>query len=303
VWFTEKSSGNLVPGNKCPDCGRIAGHYYTCPNFEIKEGGKSSRSKLYNATSILSISDQMYFWTFTLPSRPGEKIYQVSPFDQETGDIAVTAKFSKLLEAIAIKIKRSAPPNGINKFSYAWVSEAQMKRQAKFGGVGDIHYHLVTNRRIDVQWCQSLWDSYFPGCDTWKNSVHVEPVPRDVRSIPAYMCKYMAKGSQRPIYSRRFNCSRDLSALAPIHLTWLPDLEAITTKIVTTPTGHETAMYYFNTSQVLHRYGAVMATEKTFQTTRGGKQFTVDAIASRAFNREIKQNQAKYRLKHGLIKF
>lgn len=302
VWFNEKSGGNLITGVGCPVCKRTAGHHYECPHYVAKDTpGASSRPKLYNSTAILwARSKRVYFVTFTLPSRPGAKTYQRSPHCPETGDLAIAKKFSMQLEAIARQCKRRDK----GKFSYAWVSEAQMKRQKKFGGIGDLHYHLLTNQRLDIQWLQSCWNGYFPDCEPSKNSVDVQLIPKMVDSIPAYLCKYLGKGAARRIHSRRFMCSRDLSALVPIHVTHLlSDLEPITSKIVSTPTGHEVALYYFNTTEVLELYGAYMMDEKDYKGTRSGAEWTPAAIESRRFNREIKQNQRKYALETGLIPF
>lgn len=203
------------------------------------------------------------------------------------------------LEAIARQCKR----RNKGKFSYVWISEAQMKRQKKYGGIGDIHWHLLTNQRIDIKWLQSCWNGYFPGT-TSKNSVDVQLIPKMVDSIPAYLCKYLGKGSQRRIFSRRFNCSRDLSRMVPIHVSTLPgDLQPITATFVTTPTGHEVAQYYFNTGDVLELYGAYMIDEKDYKVTRGGAKFTAGEIEARRFRREIKENQRRYAEEVGLLPF
>lgn len=298
VWFNENSTGNLITGVGCPICKRVAGHKIDCPHYVEKDTtGASSRPKLYNATSVLwAQSKKVYFITFTLPSRPGAKTYQVSPHCDDTGDLAITQIFSKQLEAIARRYKRRG-----QRFSYVWISEAQMKRQKKFGGIGDLHFHLVTNQRIDIKWLQAAWSGYFQETPS-RNSVHVESLPSGINSIPAYLVKYLGKGAARRIFSRRFSCSRDLSRLAPIHVTHIPDdLKAITQKIVTTETGYEVCMYFFNTQEILEQYGAYMIDEKDYQVTRSGAKFSKSAIESRRFNREIKQNQRKYAEQVGLL--
>ncbi len=305
VWFNQSSGANLITGVKCPECKRTAGHKYTCTQFKESEtGGRSSRPKLYNSTAVLWARDHdIKFFTFTLPSRPGHKTYQIDPHCKDTGDLQVTATFSKLLESVAVRIKREAPPNGRTKFSYVWVAEAQMARQEKFGGIGDLHFHLVTNAYIDIRWIQALWSSYFPDPEN-RNSVHLEPIPTNVRSIPAYLCKYLGKGSNRQIFSRRFGCSRDLSALEPIHIQYLPAaIQPITQKIVTQPNGYESCLYYFNTAETLEIYSRYMIDEKNFKGTRQGQNFTPSAIASRAFKRERVQTAKAYRQKHGIIEF
>lgn len=303
VWYNDKSKGNLITGERCPLCGRTAGHHYDCIYFKEKQVTGSSRPKLYNAISVLrqiSTAD-MYFYTFTLPSRPGEKTYQISPHCRDTGDLVVTATFSKLLEAVAARIKRSSRPNEEKKFSYVWIAEAQMKRQAKFGGIGDLHFHLVTNQRIDITWLQSTWSAYFSTPEN-RHSVHAEPIPRAINSIPAYLAKYLGKGSPRRIYSRRYSSSQDLSAFRPITLRTLPsDLQPIRTKILPQASGYEVTVSYFNTEAVLKRYGRIMREEHEFQVTRSGQNFTPSAINSRKFKREIVENQRRYAAKVGLI--
>lgn len=304
VWFNDKSKGNLITGEACPICKRTAGHHYQCLHYKQKETtGASSRPKLYNAISVLWVrSPSCKFITFTLPSRPGEKTYQVSPHCEKTGDLAVTRIFSKMLHAIKARIERSSPPNGVRKFSYVWTSEAQMKRQEKFGGVGDLHFHLVTNSFIPIAWLQSTWASYFPGSEENRNAVHVEKIPLGIKSIPAYLVKYLGKGSPRQIFSRRFGSTRDLSALVPIQVKTLPaSLQPITAKMFTRPDGYEVTSYCFDTSEILRLYSPYMVDEKAFQGTRAGRNFTQAAINSRKFKREVVQNQQRYAQEHGLI--
>lgn len=249
----------------------MAGHLSTCPLFkENEKSGTSSRSKLYNSTSVLWCKSQrINFFTFTLPSlhnSPTCGVYQRSPTCKETGDLAITAKFSKLLEAISIRQKRSG-----QRFSYVWVSEAQMKRQKKFGGIGDLHFHLVTDAYIEIAWLQNAWGGHVGESN---NSVDVQSIPKSVQSIPAYLVKYLGKGSQRYIYSRKFNCSRDLSAFVPIHIARLPDVDLITEKIITQPSGYESCMRYYNTAECLELFGCYMLDQKRFNVTRTSKKLT-----------------------------
>jgi hypothetical protein len=298
VWFNENSTGNLISGVACPLCRRVAGHKPDCPYYvENETTGASSRPKLYDATSVLwAQSKNVYFITFTLPSLPGKKTFQSSPHCADTGDLAITKIFSKQLEAIARRYARRG-----KRFSYVWISEAQMKRQKKFGGIGDLHFHLVTNQRIEIKWLQAAWSGYFPGAPS-KNSVHIESLPAGINSVPAYLVKYLGKGAARRIFSRRFSCSRDLSRLAPIRITHIPDdLKAITEKIITTPSGYEVCLYFFNTQEILEQYGAYMIDEKDYQGTRSGAKFSKSEIESRRFTREIKQNQRRHAEQNGLL--
>ncbi len=299
VWYNESSSHNLVRGVACPLCGMVAGHKPTCENFRENETkGQSSRPKLYNAAALLWYYSNaaINFFTFTLPSRKGYKVYQLSPTCEKTGDLAITAKFSRLLESVAVNIKRHAG----EKFSYVWISEAQMKRQKKFGGVGDLHFHLVTDAYIDIMWLQNTWNNHVGVIS--KSSVDVQRIPRSVRSIPAYLIKYMGKGAQRYIYSRRFSCTRNLSSHEPISLNYLPnDMTPVSEKVITQKSGYQTCFYFYATNEVITMYGAVMVAEKNFKVKRTDKNFTTSAIESRKYNRSIKQNQKLWKEKNGWL--
>jgi hypothetical protein len=289
VYYHAKSEKNLKPGEPCLWCGRVAGHKATCPLFVEKESEcKTSRVKLFDRAAILwartsSQGNDIKFFTFTLPSIAGG-VYQQSVTSSVTGDIAVTSKFSKLLENCAINIKRHLK----EKFSYVWVAEAQMKRQEKFGGVGDLHFHLVTGSYIDVTWLRDSWNGLL-GTDS-KNCVHVDAIPTSVNMLPNYLAKYMGKGAQRRIYSRRFSCTRDLSAFAPITFKRLPnDLTLEKESHFTTPKGFDCSMYYFNTTEVLEQYGALMQAQATLNGAAADPAFTTQAIQERATRRSFKR--------------
>lgn len=293
VWFSESNGNNLTPGYPCPDCNRIAGHSVGCPAFVYREDkGKSSRPKLFNATSILwAQSKERSFITFTLPSLQNG-IYQKGVDCPDTGDLAIARKFSKTLEAYSLREKRRGSP-----MSYTWVAEAQMSRQAKYGGIGDLHYHLIVNKRIKedggrladpdtLNWLQNLWCSHI-GVDS-NNCVHVDPLPDGIDSIPSYVSKYLGKGSQRMILSRQFQCSRDLSRFKPITLKQLPDCKLIRSHNSVTPSGFEVSMHYFKTSEVLEQYGLHMLAEGRLSTNRGsGRSVTKHALNLDAVNAKI----------------
>lgn len=277
-------------------CNRIAGHSVTCEFFKYDEAkGNSSRAKLYNATAVLcGLYKERSFLTFTLPSNEGSKTYQRDIDCPESGDIAVNSKFSKVMEAYSIRRKRSA-----KKLSYVWVAEAQTKRQQKFGGVGDIHFHVIVNERIKddrgrvinhrtLEWLQNLWCEHI-GVSA-QNSLHVDPIPNDVRSVPAYLCKYLGKGAQRSIISRQFGCTRDLSKFKPISIKTLPvDVTLESVQDITTPEGFELTKFYFNSSEVLQLYGGAMRDESLMDSSRMSSDFTTDKILARAHARLRKE--------------
>jgi hypothetical protein len=237
------------------------------------------------------------FYTFTLPSLDSG-VYQRSSTCQETGDIAIAAKFSKVLEAWSMRVKRQG-----RKLNYVWVAEAQTKRQEKFGGIGDIHFHLVASERVKgkygvtdketLNWLQSLWCEHVGATAT--NCLHVDYITPQVNSMPAYMSKYMGKGSQRKILSRTYQASRDLSAIKPIKLNELPKgVDLVNQKDMYFDNGFEVTAYYFNTGQVLEVYGSDMQDEGHFTQTISNKHFTDEAIMKRKYRRDMKSYMALY---------
>lgn len=293
VYYHAKSEKNLKPGEPCLWCGRVAGHKATCPLFvEQVNENKSSRVKLFDRAAILwaratAQGNDIKFFTFTLPSIEGRKTYQESVTSSVTGDIAVTAKFSKVLENISINVKRTRK----EKFSYVWVSEAQMKRQEKFGGVGDLHFHLLTDQYLPIEQIRGDWNRFLGTASL--SCVDLDVIkPWDksgdmVRTLPNYLSKYMGKGSQRRIVSRRFGCSRDLSSFSPITFKRLPnDLTCEKETHFTTPKGFECSMYYFNTTEVLEQYGALMQAQTALNGRSNDPNFTADQIEWRGMKRK-----------------
>lgn len=293
-YYSEFNNSNLLTGCACRYCKRVAGHSTDCPDYKPKEPkGKSSRPSLYNASSVLWCKAQTgtNFYTFTLPSLENGT-YQRSVDCPETGDIAIAEKFSKVLEAWSVRTKRAG-----RKLSYTWVSEAQMKRQKKFGGVGDIHYHLVASElvkdahrvtdREGLEWLQALWCSHI-GVNA-SNCLDVDFIPPSVNSIPAYLSKYMGKGAQRKILSRQFAATRDLTKFKPITLVELPDVDLIASKDLYFESGFEMTAYYFNTQQVLETFGHHMEYESKLQGSISNKHFTPRGIANRAAYRAYRR--------------
>jgi len=297
-WSSDNAKQNLIPGKTCPVCNRIAGHsskitnelslYFgkPCPFFHLdKKIATSSRGKLFDAVSILwAQNPNKSFVTFTLPSLENGT-YQKNPMCDKTGDIEVGKMFSRTLEAWKKKEHRKNPNQ---KFSYVWVSEAQTKRQEKFGGCGDIHYHVIVNRKFkndfhdkkgkfnfvnmeafrEFEWLQNNWCNQVKV--TSNNCVHVDPLPDYANSIPAYVSKYLGKGQDRAIVSRRFQATQDLTKFATITLDNLPDdITLINEKVLTTPDGFDICTRYFNTREVLEMYGHHMLTQSTLNVSRG----------------------------------
>lgn len=282
VYFPDGVSlSNLVAGQKCPDCGRVAGHHVACPKFVLKNSGSSSRESLFNCAAVLwHCSPEKSFITFTLPSI-SDGVYQSHPLNSATGDKVVTEKFSKVLEALQVRFKRSG-----RKLLYLWVSEAQKERAEKFGGCGDLHFHLIVNQsykdyargwkdgkywrypfisaqsQSEIEWMQNLWCEHIGA--TSNNCVHVDPLPDGIDCIPSYLSKYLGKGVQRQIFSRRFAASRDLTKFKPVTLANLPDDCEFLRESRKEKDGYTLVANYFKTSDVLDNYGALMLDESKF---------------------------------------
>jgi len=280
-WSADRSRQNLLVGKPCPECKRIAGHAPTCPRFKYEDRlATSSRGKLFDCVSILWAKNaDKSFITFTLPSLQ-EGTYQRAATCEQTGDIVIGQCFSKTLEAWKVKEKRKG-----KALSYVWVAEAQMKRQEKFGGIGDIHYHLIVNRKLKNEnntfsdrqtfnWLQENWCKQIKA--EANNCVHVDPVPDYANSIPAYLSKYLGKGNQRPILSRKFQATQDLTHFKPIKLHSFPEgLTMHSESVYTTPEGFDIVTRYFNTREVLEMYAHLMHDEFNFTGNQGnGKSLT-----------------------------
>lgn len=255
-----------------------------CPFFVYdKRESTNSRGKLFDAVSVLwALSPEKSFITFTLPSLAGG-VYQGSPTCIVSGDIAIGQMFSRTLEAWKVKEKR----RGVD-LQYVWVAEAQMKRQQKYGGCGDIHYHLVVNKKLKNDrgwfvdretfiWLQNNWcEQVHVKAD---NCVHVDPIPDGASSIPSYLSKYMGKGEQRAIVSRKFQATQNLTKYKPIKLSTPPDLDIIREVTFTTPSGFDVVSRYYNTREILEQYAEAMRDESLFSASRGnGRSLTEHAM-------------------------
>lgn len=295
-YYSDFFADNLKRGQPCRYCRRVAGHATDCPDYKENTQVKSSRGKLYDSTSVLwyiSKTKGTNFYTFTLPSRSRLGIYQDSPTCEHTGDIAIAQKFSKVLEAWSVRTKRQG-----RKLSYVWVAEAQMERQEKFGGCADIHFHLVTSELVKgkfgvtdldtLQWLQSLWCEHVGA--TSNNCLHVDYITPDVNSMPAYMSKYMGKGSQRRIISRTYQASRDLSRFKPIKLNELPKVSLVNSKDMYFPNGYELTAYYYSTSEVLELYAEDMYFESSVTQSVSNKNFTPEAISKRKYLADLRKH-------------
>lgn len=299
AYYNDSAKENLLRGVPCPFCRRVAGHSINCELYKYDDvKGHSSRPKLFNATSILwSKSKDKSFLTFTLPSLE-KGTYQRDVDCPLTGDIVIASKFSRLMEAYSLRVKRRG-----GRLSYVWVAEAQMERQEKFGGVGDIHYHVIVNQAIknnggrlinkpELEWLQNLWCEHI-GVQA-RNCLDVQHIPDGINSVPAYFAKYFGKGSQRAIIGRQFGATRDLTKYKPISLQTLPECELIKSYEYTTPSGYESIVRYYNTQEILETYADLMADESKFNSSRTDKNFTPDKIQERYIDRILRQQGSSY---------
>jgi hypothetical protein len=270
--FSYEGVKNLIIPEPCPHCKRVAGHAPTCPCFHFNDKiSSSSRSKLFDRSAILfAKNDAINFYTFTLPSKESF-IYQRAADCIESGDLQVSKMFSRTLEAWSLREKRKG-----NHHSYSWTAEAQMKRQKKYGGIGDIHFHMVSNvslksdnnqfiskwHREYFEWIQSNWNSQI-GLKA-NNSLDIRPVPRHIKSLACYLSKYLGKGTDRKIHSKRFYSTHDLNAFKPITLQTLPDLPIYRKSSYTTNEGYLIESIYYETSDVLETYGHHFQNEAIF---------------------------------------
>jgi len=247
----------------------------------------------YESKTIIPVSDGS---SRSAQNRTSTGVYQLSTTDPDTGDLAIAKAFSRTLEAwkkrtqresnatTGRKLSASSEMHNLSevsrtlrssnrttrndlRLSYVWVAEAQMKRLEKYGGVGDLHYHLIVNKKLKhdngnwadydtFQWLQDNWNSQLG--TSARNCVDVKPIPERVNSIPSYLSKYLGKGHQRRIVSRSFQATQDLTMYAPIHLNAIPEASLVRETTFTNEQGFDINSKYFNTRDVLEQYASLM---------------------------------------------
>jgi hypothetical protein len=263
----------------------------------------------HESKTIVSLSDRA---SRSQENRINSGTYQCSTTDPDTGDLAIAQAFSRTLEAWKKKTQResnatSRRSNGIlqrdmdhsrglsgkilsrdrtptnpghNQLSYVWAAEAQMKRKEKYGGVGDLHYHLVVNQKLKhdngnwhdyetFQWLQDNWNSQLG--TSARNCVDVKPIPERITSIPSYLSKYLGKGHQRRIVSRSFQATQDLTCFAPIHLNAIPEATMTRETNFTSKDGYNINSKYFHTREILEQYAHFMREAATLKGSTPGE--------------------------------
>jgi hypothetical protein len=212
--------------------------------------------------------------TLTLPSI-SHGIYQKSNDCELTGDKFITANLSRLLESLTLKIQRD---RGI-KISYVWSAERQHERKIKFGGVGDLHFHIFTNLTIKkgffdkaagkyyntfldgdlLAWLQKNWCELL-NVPTANNCIDVRPISGNMESVVSYIAKYLSKEkSEIPIISKKWSSSKDLVKLRPVKSNALPDCKLYRiheNEFIDRKTGEviKIPCYYFDSYEIKEKF-------------------------------------------------
>jgi len=212
--------------------------------------------------------------TLTLPSLTGG-IYQNANDCPETGDKITTANLSRFLESLTLKIYRERNI----KISYVWSAERQHDRRAKFGGVGDLHFHIFTNLTIKkgyydkpaakyyttyldrelLSWMQKSWCELIRVPMT-NNCIDIRPISGNMESVVSYIAKYLSKEkSDIPILSKKWSSSKDLKRLRPVKSTVLPECKLYrihNNEFTDLKTGEVITMpcYYFDSYEIKNQF-------------------------------------------------
>jgi len=214
--------------------------------------------------------------TLTLPSL-SHGIYQKSNDCEHTGDKITTANLSRLLESLTIKIQREQSI----KISYVWSAERQQERKLKYGGIGDIHFHIFTNLTIKkgyydkaagkyytsfmdkelLSWMQKSWCELL-NVPTANNCIDVRPISGNMESVVSYIAKYLSKEkSDIPIISKKWSSSKDIVKLRPVKSTALPEAKLYRiheNEFIDKKTGEviKIPCYYFDSYEIKKQYFA-----------------------------------------------
>lgn len=213
--------------------------------------------------------------TLTLPSI-FKGIYQNSNICEATGDKAVTKNLSRFLESLQKKYYRE---HGF-LVSYVWAAERQQERKKRYGGIGDLHFHIFTNlsvkqgfyckkRKKDIttkfntqllSWMQNTWCNLLsvPFTD---NCIDIRPISGNMESVCSYIAKYLSKSDlyQVPILSKKWSSSKDLKKMKPVQSTILPDCKLYRiheNEVLDKSTGEVFTMpiYYFDSFEIKEKY-------------------------------------------------
>jgi len=140
-------------------------------------------TKIRRGVASLEAQGQTWFVTLTYPNAlPGAEVLAGRP-----GLINVVddAEAKRHLSVWLRRVKRAW-----SQFSYVWVAEVQPERYLKRGERA-IHFHLVTNMALPLEWLNESWSDVVGRGKAFPNQQRVK------RSAGAYMAKYMTKGAKR----------------------------------------------------------------------------------------------------------
>jgi len=201
-----------------------------------------AKKQIFNRISMLWYHNpEVWFYTFTLPvlqhSDAEKKHFKEGLTDRDVGE-----NFSRLLENLKVRH---------NLTSYVWVAEIQSLNTY------NIHYHLAAACRVDPVWLSDYWSGLF-GVPDNRNSVDLERVRSDARSVSNYLAGYFSKeGNARNIYTRKHGATRDLTKFRGVVVSEPPNfIREKTFKYNVEINGrlHEMNGCYFNTRQTIDFY-------------------------------------------------
>jgi hypothetical protein len=203
---------------------------------------RSRRGVFFDRASVLWYKNKnLNFFTFTIPQ-------------QLEHDTFYAQRFSMLLENYRTRYKRNKP-DGFS--DYVYCAETQKR--------GAIHFHLLAPAYVPIRPLNDYWMDLVS--QKSKNAVDVQHVPKEIKSIPAYMCKYFTKqtyratdGSiqrHRTLECRSFNSSKGLR-LNPVTLDDPPGkpIAEKVNKFQRDGKTVEVIMRYYNTTMILDTFFA-----------------------------------------------
>lgn len=202
---------------------------------------RSRRGVFFDRASVLWYKNpDLNFFTFTLPK-------------QTEHDTFYSQRFSMLLENYRTKYRRGHA-DGFS--DYVYCAEVQKR--------GAIHFHLLAPAYVPIRGLNDYWMGLVG--QSSRNAVDVQHVPRQIRSIPAYMCKYFTKQTYRSaidgtiqrlrtLECRSFNSSKGLR-LKPVTLDDPPGTPLATHTKSFQRDGKtvEVILRYYNTTQIIDTF-------------------------------------------------
>lgn len=136
-------------------------------------------SKIRRGVAYLEAQGQTWFVTLTYPNAlPDGEVTEPGALVNVVDDKRAKRDLSAWLR----RVKRL-----YGDFQYVWVAEVQPKRLIERNERA-IHFHLVTNQRLPLQWLNESWSQVVGRGPAYPNQQRVK------RSAGAYLAKYLTKG-------------------------------------------------------------------------------------------------------------